>query len=278
MFNPKGGVGKTTTAVNLAASLARSGRTTLLVDLEADLNASISLGVRPGEATPSIAELLLHQPAAVVGGSRASAASPTCTLITGSPVLTGMDAALRNVRQPERRLADVLRPLDASGSTSSSSTRRPAIRCCRVSVPLIAEHLIVPIRADYLSLESLAQFLRWYRDCRAARKGLASLGGILLTMVDYRRQATREIVDMIRRHNRHGVCRVEIPQDPRVAEAPSHGIPLVHYCALARQCRLPPTDARSCCSGWRRGADRPRPCAAPVNCSRIEPRPFTRRI
>ena len=72
-------------------------------------------------------------------------------------------------------------------------------------MPLIAEHLIVPIRADYLSLESLAQFLRWYRDRPRARGETARLSGILLTMVDYRREATREIVEIIRVHNRRGV-------------------------------------------------------------------------
>ena len=98
-----------------------------------------------------------------------------------------------------------------------------------LSVPLIATDLVVPTRADYLSLESLAQFLRWYRDLRASGKPVARVLGILLTMVDYRRQATREIVDIIRMHNARGVFRTEIPEDPRVAEAPSHGTPLVDY-------------------------------------------------
>ena len=94
---------------------------------------------------------------------------------------------------------------------------------------MAANHLIVPIRADYLSLESLAHLLRWYRDRQKARKAAASVAGILLTMVDYRRQATREIVNIIRAHNPRGVFRTEIPEDPRAAEAPSHGIPLVGY-------------------------------------------------
>lgn len=227
VYNPKGGVGKTTTAVNTAAVLADAGRSVLLVDLEADMNASISLGVRPKEVRPSIAEVLLRavQPADAV---RRVAGVPNLHLITGTPLLAEMDSRLRNVRQPERRLSDALRPLartfdvivvDAPAGYSTLS----------VSVPLVADSLIVPIAAEYLSLESLAHFLRWYRDQRTARKATARIAGILLTMVDYRRQATREIVDIIRLHNPKGVFRTEIPDDPRVGEAPSHGVPLVRY-------------------------------------------------
>jgi chromosome partitioning protein len=96
-------------------------------------------------------------------------------------------------------------------------------------VAAAADYLVLPTRAEYLSLESLAHLLRWYRDRRAARRANAEVAGILLTMVDHRRQATREIVDIIRAHNRHGVMKTEIPDDPRVPEAPSHGVPLVRY-------------------------------------------------
>jgi chromosome partitioning protein len=227
VYNPKGGVGKTTTAVNTATVLAGSGRSVLLVDLEADMNASISLGVRPTDVRPSIVELLLRerQPADAV---RRIPAVPNLHLVTGSPALAQMDAALRNVRQPERRLADALHPLARSFDVIVIDA--PAgYSVLSLSVPAVADRLIVPIRAEYLSLESLALLLRWYRDRRASRKAVATIAGILLTMVDYRRQATREIIDIIRMHNRRGVFQTEIPQDPRVAEAPSHGVPLVRY-------------------------------------------------
>jgi chromosome partitioning protein len=132
------------------------------------------------------------------------------------------------VRQPERRLSDCIRPLATSyDDVILDSPSNYTV--LSLTVPSLAEHLVVPIRADYLSLESLAHFLRWYRDRQPARGDAAQLSGILLTMVDYRREATREIVDIIRVHNRRGVFRTEIPEDPRAAEAPSHGIPLVAY-------------------------------------------------
>ena len=226
-FNPNGGVGKTTTAVNVAASIARTSRPVLLVDLEANMNASISLGIGPAEARPSIADVLLKRQRAL-DAVRPIAGVPGLHLITGSPALAEMDDGLRNVRQPERRLADVIRPLQADFEVIIMDS--PAgYSTLALSVPLAANHLMVPIRADYLSLESLAHLLRWYRDRHAARKATAALRGIVLTMVDHRRQATREIVQIIRAHNRHGVCRTEIPEDPRAAEAPSHGMPLVGY-------------------------------------------------
>jgi chromosome partitioning protein len=226
-FNPHGGVGKTTTAVNLAATLARAGRSVLLVDLEADMNASISLGVGPSHSGPSIADVLLKRRRALDVVLPIKLV-PNLHLITGSPLLAGMDEALRNVRQSERRLEDVIRPL--RGDFDAIILDAPAgYSTLAISVPMAANHLIVPIRADYLSLESLAHLLRWYRDRQKARKAAASVAGILLTMVDYRRQATREIVNIIRAHNPRGVFRTEMPEDPRAAEAPSHGIPLVGY-------------------------------------------------
>jgi chromosome partitioning protein len=234
-FNPKGGTGKTTTAVNVASVLASMGRKILLVDLEADLNASIHLGVRPSEARPSIAEVLLHEvsPAEAV---RPVANIPQLFLITGSSALARMDGSLRNARDPERRLSDVIRPLAPQFDSIILDSPAGYSLIAR-SVPAIADQLVVPIRAEYLSLESLAQFLAWYRDLHREPKPIARLAGILLTMVDYRRQATREIIDIIRRHNRRGVFATEIPQDPRVAESPSHGLPVIAYAPRTRGSR-----------------------------------------
>ena len=227
VFNPKGGVGKTTTAVNLAATLAKSRRSTLLVDLETDMNASISLGVRPADAHPSIAEVLLHE-VRPMDAVRTVPKVPGLHLITGSPALSGMDAALKHVRQPEGRLSDVIRPL-ASEFDAIVIDSPAGFSTLALSVPDAAQHLIVPVRTEYLSLESLAHFFRWYRDRRASHKAIADVAGILLTLVDDRRQATREIVDIIRVHNRRGVFRTEIPFDQRAAEAPSHGLPLAGF-------------------------------------------------
>src|SRR5262245_20428150 len=227
IYNPKGGCGKTTTAVNLATEFARRGRSVLLVDLEADMGASISVGVGPGEKHASIFELLLNQrrpTEAVHPVSRVQ----NLHVVPGSPALAGITSALRNVRQPERRLADCIRPLAAT--VDDVIIDCPSnYTVLSLGAIALAQHLLVPIRADYLSLESLAYFLRWYRDRSAGSSDAARIAGILLTMVDHRQEATREIIEIIRMHNRRGVFQTEIPIDPRVSEAPSHGIPLMLY-------------------------------------------------
>jgi chromosome partitioning protein len=232
VHNPKGGVGKTTTAVNLAAVEALSGRRVLLVDLAATSSASISLGARPEHGRPSVAEVLVN-PTLVAQAARPVGAVANLDLIPSSLDMARIETTLRHVRQPERRLDDALRPikgqydlvvLDVPSSFSLMSH----------SALITAQHLVVPVAAEYLAIEGLAQYLRWLRDLRRERRGLAKLLGIVLTMVDHRAPATREIVDILRVHNRRGVFLAEIPRDPRAVEAPSHGVPLVSYAKRSR--------------------------------------------
>ncbi len=232
VHNPKGGVGKTATAVNLATALARSHRKVLLVDLEPFASASLALGVRRQDLRPSIADVLLNHVRAAEA-VRPAPGAPDLRLITGSLAMANIDMALRHVRQPERRLADAVRPLNVRFDIVILDTP-----CGFSLIPLsalaAAQELIVPVTAEYVPLEALAQFLQWYHDLRSQRKGLATLLGILLTMVDNRAQATREIIEILRVHNRGGVFTTEIPRDPRLAEAPSHGLPVAMYSPRSR--------------------------------------------
>lgn len=225
--NPKGGVGKTTTAVNVAAVLAGMGRRVLLVDLEPYAASSISLGVAPADLRPSIADVLLGH-TRVQQATRAVPFVPNLSLLTGSAALTDVDQALADARQPERRLGELIGPLQATFDVLVLDAPCGFSLIAR-SVPYAAKQLVVPVTPAYLPLEGLAQYLRWYQALRTRRKGLATLLGIVLTIVDRRAAASREIVEIIRMHNRDGVFATEIPRDFRANEAPSHGIPLVMY-------------------------------------------------
>jgi chromosome partitioning protein len=227
VHNPKGGTGKTITAVNVAAVLAGMGRRVLLVDLEPYAGSSISLGVAPADLRPSIADVLLGH-IGIQDAIRPVTSIDSLYLLTGSPALTEIDHALVDVRAPERRLAELLRPLNASFDMIIVDAPN-GFSLASHSVPFAAQHLLVPVTPTYLPLEALAQYLRWYQTLRSRRKGLATLLGIVLTQVDHRMAATREIIEIIRVHNRDGVFPTEIPRDPRASEAPSHGVPLTRY-------------------------------------------------
>jgi chromosome partitioning protein len=150
------------------------------------------------------------------------------SLITGSRALTRIDQQLSQARTPERRLAEVVRPL-ASAFDMVILDPPCGFSLLAQSVPHAAQHLLIPVTPSYLPLDALAQDLRAYRDLRTRRKGLATLLGILLTQVDYRVPSTREVVEIIRMHNRDGVLDTEVPRDSRANEAPSHGLPLLAY-------------------------------------------------
>ena len=227
VHNPKGGVGKTTTAVNLAAVIAAMGRRVLLVDLEAYAGTSISLGIAPADLRPSIADVLLGHIRAQEA-VRAVASVPNLSLLTGSPALMQIDQTLASGPRPERRLAEIVRPMNGAFDVVILDAPN-GYSLLAQSVPFAAQHLLVPVTPFYLPLEGLAQYLRWYQALRTRRKGLAALLGIILTQVDYRVPATREIVEIIRIHNRDGVFDTEVPRDSRAIVAPSHGVPLVTY-------------------------------------------------
>jgi chromosome partitioning protein len=231
VHNPKGGTGKTVTAVNVAAVLAGMSHRVLLVDLEPYASASISLGVAPADLRPSIADVLLGH-TRIQDAIRPVAAVTSLQLLTGSPALAEIEGRLVEAPAPQRRIADLIRSLNAAYDIVILDAPN-GFSLVSQSVPYAAQHLLVPVTPSYLPIEALAQYLRRYHALRTRRKGLATLLGIVLTQVDYRVATTREIIEMIRAHNRDGVLPTEVPQDSRASEAPSHGVPLSVYAPRA---------------------------------------------
>jgi len=218
--NNKGGVAKTTSAVSLAAGLAAEGRRVLLADLDAQASASLSLGIARADLLPSAAEVLL-QGLPVQEAVRRSYVEGL-DILTGSMALssadlvladrTGREAVLRSALTPARREYDVI-ILDCP----------PSLGLVPVNALTAADLFFVPMTPDYLALEGLVNLMEAVERIRAGIGKTADLLGILLTLCDYRLNATAEIIGMIRRHYGRQVFKTEIKSNVRLKEAPSFG-------------------------------------------------------
>ena len=226
VINNKGGTAKTTTAVNLAAALALKGRRTLLIDLDGQASASLSLGIDRAGFKPSAADVVLGG-RGIVGVIRKTA-DDGLDLVTGSPDLA--DADLQLVRLPgrEHRLKDALAPIRA-GYEFIILDCPPSLGLLAVNSLVAADAFIIPTPPEYLALEGLIGLLEAVQRIHDGIGTGSKLAGILLTKVDHRRRVTEEIVQVIRDHYRDQVFRTEIRVDVRLVEAPSFGKTIFQY-------------------------------------------------
>jgi chromosome partitioning protein len=230
MISRKGGVGKTTTAVNLAAALAGLGHRVLLVDLDSQASASLSLGVAREDLAPSIADVLLN------GIPAAQAVRPTATagldLICASVDLLRVDTELGHFRGREIRLKAALSPLAPSYEFVFLDCPS-SLSLISVNGIVAAGSFLVPAMPQFLAasgvqnLVAAAERIAW--DAQARARPI----GVLLTMVDYRNRITREMVDRLRAELGSLVFAIEIRINTRLAEAPGHGQTIFQYDSTA---------------------------------------------
>lgn len=227
LVNQKGGVGKTTTAINLAAYLAQAGQRVLIVDIDPQANATSCLGVDKRTVQNGVYEALLGEKPA--RESILHAPKLKLSLLPSSPALAGAEVELVNEAQRHFRLRDALAPL-AGHYHYILIDCPPSLGLLTLNGLVAARHgLIIPVQCEYLALEGLGSLTQTIAHLRRALKLSLNIRGLVLTMYDGRANLSAQVAEEVRKHFPGQTFRSIIPRSVRLAEAPSHGLPISAY-------------------------------------------------
>lgn len=224
--NQKGGVGKTTTAVNLAATLAEAGQRVLLLDFDPQGNASSGLGVERSEIRSSIYDV-------ITGNSGIEETilrdwMENLDLIPADMSLAACDAELADVENKNLILRGALRPLREKYEYLLIDCP-PSLGTITVNALSAADTVLIPIQCEYYALEGLRQVLSSIEIVQEALNPSLLIEGIVFTMYDGRIRLSQEVVRTVRKNFRGNIFQSMIPRNVRLAEAPSHGLPIIAY-------------------------------------------------
>jgi chromosome partitioning protein len=224
--NQKGGVGKTTTAINLAACLAAAEQPTLLVDVDPQANATTGIGLDTRSIKQNVYHLLLGETdsSAVV----LPTALPALHAIPSSRELVGAEVELVELSEREHRLKRALN-LVADRYAYILIDCPPSLGFLTLNALVAADSVLIPLQCEYYALEGLGQILETVRLCQQSLNPRLVVEGILLTMFDGRVNLASQVAAEVRRHFGQRVFRTVIPRNVRLSEAPSHGKPIILY-------------------------------------------------
>ncbi len=224
--NQKGGVGKTTTAINVAAGLAKAGKTALVIDVDPQCNATSGLGIEPAERHPLVAGRPLAE--TVVATSQ-----PGLHVLPGSQSLADADALSASNRQRASMLRQQLTG-ELSGFDFIFLDCPPSLgQLTRAALGASAE-VYIPIQCEYFAMEGLSQIIEMARQTKARDNHRLEIGGIVLTMYDPSLELANEVASEVREYFDGTVFQTLIPRDVHISEAPSHGVSVLEYAPRAR--------------------------------------------
>jgi len=229
--NQKGGVGKTTTAINLGTALAAIGEQVLIVDLDPQGNASTGLGIDNRNRSHSTYDVLTGE--ATLRDAILPTAVPKLSIAPSTLDLSGLELEISRERDRAYRLRNSLSSLNRSGDEISFSyvlvDCPPSLNLLTVNAMAAAHAVLVPLQCEFFALEGLSQLLKTVEQVRQALNPSLEIHGIVLTMYDARNNLSNQVVADVRQHMGDKVYDTVIPRNVRISEAPSYGKPVLVY-------------------------------------------------
>lgn len=224
--NQKGGVGKTTTAVNLAACIAAAERRTLLLDLDPQGNATSALGIDKSSVTHSAYEVLVDQ--VPIATAAIKSTIEFLTIVPANSELVGAEIQLVPVVSRESRLKESLEKIKDDYDYIIVDCP-PSLGLLTLNAMTASNAVLIPVQCEYLAMEGLADLYNTVQLVQERLNPNLSILGIVLTMLDPRNNLSRQVADELRGHFKEMVCQTTIPRNVRLSEAPSHGLPIILY-------------------------------------------------